>query len=150
MHGFQAAALAGTYIGLLPYVSHSFIGQWLNREKWTLEDFTVGADLDVALSVDTTERERQLSGDLEGEYFFNRSKLKDIPRRLVALEEGYDPGTVSRLENLGVGRGWSCLEVGAGAGSITRWLGRRVGAEGEIVAIDLDTSFLDVFDADNV
>jgi ubiquinone/menaquinone biosynthesis C-methylase UbiE len=91
-----------------------------------------------------------LSSDLEGEYFFNRSKLKEIPRRLVALEEGYDPGTVSRLENLGVGRGWSCLEVGAGAGSITRWLGRRVGTEGEVVAIDLDTSFLDVSDADNV
>jgi hypothetical protein len=48
-----------------------------------------------------------LSGVLEGEYFFNGSKVKDIPRRLVALEEGYDPGTVSRLENLGVGRGWS-------------------------------------------
>jgi SAM-dependent methyltransferase len=92
----------------------------------------------------------QLSVDLEGEYFFNRSKLKDIPRRLVALEEGYDPGTVSRLESLGVGPGWSCLEVGAGAGSITRWLGRRVGTEGEVVAVDLDTSFLDVFDADNV
>jgi SAM-dependent methyltransferase len=102
------------------------------------------------LSVDTTERESQLSGDLEGEYFFNRSKLKDIPRRLVALEEGYDPGTVSRLEKLGVGSGWRCLEVGAGAGSITRWLGRRVGTEGEVVATDLDTSFLDVFDADNV
>ena len=91
-----------------------------------------------------------MSGVLEGEYFFNESKLKDIPRRLVALEEGCDPGTVSRLENLGVGRGWSCLEVGAGAGSITRWLGRRVGTEGEVVAIDLDTSFLDVSDADNV
>jgi SAM-dependent methyltransferase len=91
-----------------------------------------------------------LSGDLEGEYFFNRSKLKDIPRRLVALEEGYDPGTVSRLEDLGVDRGWSCLEVGAGAGSITRWLGHRVGTGGEVVAADLDTSFLDVFDTDNV
>ena len=91
-----------------------------------------------------------MSGDLAGEYFFNRSKLKDIPRRLVALEEGYDPSTVSRLEDLGVGRGWSCLEIGAGAGSITRWLSRRVGTGGEVVAADLDTSFLDVFDAGNV
>ena len=100
--------------------------------------------------ISKTGRQSQLSGDLQGEYFFNRSKLKDIPRRLVALEEAYDPGTVGRLENLGVGRGWSCLEVGAGAGSIARWLGRRVGAEGEVVATDLDTSFLDVIDADNV
>jgi 2-polyprenyl-3-methyl-5-hydroxy-6-metoxy-1,4-benzoquinol methylase len=92
----------------------------------------------------------QLSSEFEGEYFFNRSKLKEIPRRLIAREEGYDPGTVSRLDNLGVDRGWRCLEVGAAAGSITRWLSRRVGPEGEVVAADLDTSFLDVFDADNV
>ena len=92
----------------------------------------------------------QLSGDLEGEYFFNRSKLTEIPRRLGALEEGYEPGTVSRLKTLGVGRGWSCLEAGAGAGSITRWLSRRVGPEGGVMAIDLDTSFLDVSDADNI
>ena len=91
-----------------------------------------------------------MTSDLDGEYFFNGSELKEIPRRLAALEEGYDPGTVSRLENLGVGRGWSCLEVGAGAGPITRWLGRRVGSGGEVVATDLDTSFLDVSDADNV
>jgi SAM-dependent methyltransferase len=91
-----------------------------------------------------------VSEALKGEYFFNGASRKDIPRRLTALEEGYDPGTVSRLENLGVGRGWTCLEVGAGAGSITRWLSRRVGVEGRVVAVDLDTSFLDVSDADNV
>ena len=94
------------------------------------------------MSVGTTEMESQLSADLEGKYFFNRSALKDIPRRLVALEEGYDPATVARLENLGVGRGWSCLEVGAGAGSITRWLSRRVGTGGQVMAADLDKSFL--------
>ena len=101
-------------------------------------------------SGDTTERKCQLSGPTKGEYFFNGNGLKEIPRRLVALEEGYDPGTVSRLENLGVSRGWTCLEVGAGAGSIARWLSRRVGIEGHVVAADLETSFLDLLDADNV
>ncbi|WP_238164624.1 class I SAM-dependent methyltransferase [Kribbella pittospori] len=91
-----------------------------------------------------------MSGVLEGEYFFNGGNLKEIPRRLVALEEGYDPGTVSRLEGLGVSQGWGCLEVGAGAGSITRWLSRRVGTNGEVLAVDLDTSYLDVSGADNV
>jgi SAM-dependent methyltransferase len=91
-----------------------------------------------------------MSGTLEGEYFFNGSKLKEIPRRLLALEQGYDAGTESRLENLGVSRGWTCLEAGAGAGSTTRWLSRRVGSEGHVVATDLDTSLLDTSDADNV
>ena len=91
-----------------------------------------------------------MSDTLKGEYFFNGANQKDIPRRLTALEEGYDPGTVSRLESLGVGHGWTCLEVGAGAGSITRWLSDRVGKKGRVVAADLDTSFLDVSDARNV
>ena len=91
-----------------------------------------------------------MANAVSGEYFFNGRSVKDIPRRLVALEEGYDPGTVSRMEALGVGSGWSCLEVGAGAGSITRWLSRRVGTDGGVLAVDLDTSFLDVSGADNV
>ena len=38
--------------------------------------------------------------------------------------------------------GWHCLEVGAGAGSIARWLCSRVGPDGRVLAIDLDTRFL--------
>jgi SAM-dependent methyltransferase len=91
-----------------------------------------------------------LSSKPKGDYFFNGNGLEELPRRLVALEEGYDPGTVRRLEALGVSRGWACLEVGAGAGSITRWLSHRVGMEGHVVAADLDPSPLDVLDADNV
>lgn len=91
-----------------------------------------------------------MSGTLEGGYFFNGGSLKEIPRRLVALEEAYDPGTVNRFEGLGVGQGWKCLEVGAGAGSMTRWLSRRVGKDGGVLAVDLDTAFLDVSAADNV
>ena len=75
-----------------------------------------------------------MSDTLEGEYFFNGSGFKDIPRRLVALVEGYGPATVTRLEAIGVGLGWRCLEVGAGAGSITRWLSRRVGIRGHVPA----------------
>jgi hypothetical protein len=35
-----------------------------------------------------------------------------------ALPLLYDPGTIRHLEQLGVGLGWRCLEVGAGGGSI--------------------------------
>jgi SAM-dependent methyltransferase len=67
-------------------------------------------------------------------------------RRLQLLEAGYDPGTVRRLSRLEVGPGWRCLEVGGGAGSITRWLASRVGPEGRVVAVDLETRFLDEID----
>src|SRR4051794_36304435 len=63
-------------------------------------------------------------------------------QRLALLESWHDPGTIHYLEMLGVGRGWHCLEVGGGGGSITEWLCRRVGAGGQVVATDLDTRFL--------
>ncbi len=63
-------------------------------------------------------------------------------RRLELLEARYDPLTIRRLEALGVAAGWSCLEVGAGAGSVARWLAGRVGPAGRVVATDLDPRFL--------
>jgi 2-polyprenyl-3-methyl-5-hydroxy-6-metoxy-1,4-benzoquinol methylase len=62
--------------------------------------------------------------------------------RLRALERIYDPASTRRLDALGVGPGWRCLEVGAGGGSITRWLCSKVGATGRVMAVDLDTRFV--------
>src|SRR5438552_13919852 len=50
---------------------------------------------------------------------------------------------MSRLTQLGVRRGWRCLDVGAGGGSIAPWLRDRVGPEGKVVAVDLDARFFD-------
>jgi SAM-dependent methyltransferase len=63
-------------------------------------------------------------------------------RRLRAVERIYDPASTRRLETLGVGPGWRCLEVGAGGGSITRWLCSKVGPTGRVLAVDLDTRFI--------
>ncbi|MEM8995171.1 MAG: class I SAM-dependent methyltransferase [Acidobacteriota bacterium] len=62
--------------------------------------------------------------------------------RLRKIEAHEDASTVRHLEALGVGPGWRCLEVGAGAGSIARWLRDRVGPRGRVVATDIDTRFL--------
>ena len=62
--------------------------------------------------------------------------------RLAALAEALDPGTVRHLDSIGVGRGWRCLEVGAGGGSIAAWLSERVAGDGAVVATDLDTTVL--------
>lgn len=66
--------------------------------------------------------------------------------RLKILGALSDPFTIRHLEALGVRSGWRCAEVGAGAGSIARWLAERVGDTGQIVATDLDTRFLDDLD----
>jgi SAM-dependent methyltransferase len=71
-------------------------------------------------------------------------------RRLRLLERVYDPGSTRRLDALGVGAGWRCLEVGAGGGSITRWLCSRVGPTGRVLAVDLDTRFVDDIHAPNL
>ena len=63
--------------------------------------------------------------------------------RLTALEQALDPGTIHHLEALGVGPGWRCWEVGAGAGSIAAWLCQRVGDEGHVMATDLEMTFLE-------
>jgi SAM-dependent methyltransferase len=65
----------------------------------------------------------------------------DDPRaRLAAAEDLLDDGTIRVLERLVVGAGWHCLEVGAGGGSIARWLAQR-GAD--VVASDIATDDLD-------
>lgn len=72
------------------------------------------------------------------------------PRRLELLESLRDPASIRRLEHAGVAAGWRCLEVGAGRGSIARWLASRVGPTGSVLAIDLETDLLDDLQEPNV
>jgi SAM-dependent methyltransferase len=62
--------------------------------------------------------------------------------RLRRIERIFDAASQRLLEAAELSRGACCLEVGAGAGSIASWLAERVGEEGEVVAVDLDASFL--------
>jgi len=64
----------------------------------------------------------------------------DERARLAAMEDLWDPGTKRVIEALAVGRDWRCLEVGAGRGSIARWLAAHVGA---VLATDISTRHLD-------
>ncbi|MEW6474281.1 MAG: methyltransferase [Actinomycetota bacterium] len=70
--------------------------------------------------------------------------------RLGGLSRFYDPGTRRHLDSIGVGAGWNCLEVGAGAGSIACWLASRVGPTGRVVATDLDTGLLEQLSVSNL
>jgi SAM-dependent methyltransferase len=63
--------------------------------------------------------------------------------RLSGLEIALDPGTRSHMTRLGVGPGTRCLEIGAGGGSVAFWLAERVAPNGTVVAMDLETDFLE-------
>jgi 2-polyprenyl-3-methyl-5-hydroxy-6-metoxy-1,4-benzoquinol methylase len=82
-------------------------------------------------------------------YVFNQGWRREY-ERLVALEDLFDEATTRRLAAIGVGQGWQCLEVGAGAGGVARWLAKRVGPTGNVVATDVDTRFLRGHGKDNL
>jgi predicted O-methyltransferase YrrM len=61
---------------------------------------------------------------------------------LRSLEATFHENTAAILAARGVTAGWSCLEVGAGAGGVARWLADRIGPSGRVVATDRDIRFL--------
>lgn len=63
--------------------------------------------------------------------------------RLASLEGLWDPSSWRALRKIGIGAGSSCLDVGAGGGSVSRMLAELVGPEGRVVALDSDTGFLE-------
>jgi ubiquinone/menaquinone biosynthesis C-methylase UbiE len=78
----------------------------------------------------------------EQRYFTSNEKDEVELNRLILLENIFDPTTIRHLEMIRVSEGWHCLEVGAGAGSVARWLSARVGPTGKVVATDIDIRFL--------
>jgi ubiquinone/menaquinone biosynthesis C-methylase UbiE len=82
-------------------------------------------------------------------YAFENTRAVQL-NRLRALEAALDAQTTDHLESIGVGRGWRCLEVGAGGGSIADWLCDRVAPEGTVLATDLDTTVLDELSRPNL
>jgi len=75
------------------------------------------------------------------EYLFDDAG-KRPEMRFRDLSELHDDHTVRHLDQRGIQEGWSCLEVGGGAGSITSWLCARVGVAGHVLATDIEPQFL--------
>jgi SAM-dependent methyltransferase len=68
-------------------------------------------------------------------------------KRLAAMEALWDSGSQALLDDLGIGTGWKCLEVGAGGGSLVEWMVQR-GAV--VTAVDIDTRFIEHLASDAV
>lgn len=77
---------------------------------------------------------------------------KDTPEefdRLRLLEAWGDPDTHAVLRTVGLGRDWRCMEIGAGAGSVARWIADQC-TEGSTLALDFDTRYLGDTDRANL
>jgi len=75
-----------------------------------------------------------------------REEVED--ERLTLLEQIFDPASRRRRDL--VQPGWRCLEIGAGRGSMAVWLAQRVGQSGQVVATDIDVSYLKRLDVPNL
>jgi len=78
----------------------------------------------------------------EKDYIFDDTNEQNEITRLNVIEAVFDPPTKTRLNSTGLEKGWQCLEIGPGAGSIMNWLGERVGTEGQVTAVEINPRFL--------
>ena len=78
----------------------------------------------------------------EQRYFYSKEEDEVELNRLRLVEEIYDPITIRHLGTIGVSKGWNCLEIGAGAGSMALWLANHVGPTRKVVATDIDLRFV--------
>lgn len=63
--------------------------------------------------------------------------------RLLIQSEAMAPDSQRMLELIGVGNGWTCLDIGCGPGGITGLLSEQVGLGGQVVGLDMNPAFLD-------
>jgi SAM-dependent methyltransferase len=70
--------------------------------------------------------------------------------RLDSMSALYDAPTLALCDRLGLQAGWRCLDVGAGTGSLATLLAERVGPQGSVVALDVDTRFLEPIASDRL
>ncbi len=70
--------------------------------------------------------------------------------RFANLSTLYDEVTCRHLDRFGIGAGWRCLEIGAGGGSIARFMSERAWPTGAVVATDINTDWMAGSVPDNV
>jgi hypothetical protein len=71
-------------------------------------------------------RRRKTGIQFMAAYIFEENQADQELRRLRLIEQALDEDSFSRLRETGILPGWRCLELGAGVGSIARWLANVV------------------------
>ncbi len=77
----------------------------------------------------------------DNRYGVHEDEVEIERRRLGMLAEARDPRTRRILNSTGLSPGWRCWELGAGGGTVSAWLGRRVGPDGSVWSTDVDLQF---------
>jgi ubiquinone/menaquinone biosynthesis C-methylase UbiE len=86
----------------------------------------------------------------EHQYVLSQTANVAERERLDLLEQLEDARSQRYMTALGIQKGWRCLEVGAGHGSIARWLAAQVGPQGRVVATDINPRFLTEMQLPNI
>ena len=63
--------------------------------------------------------------------------------RFDALSALFNPSTFRHIQALGIRPGWRVWEVGAGGPTVPSWLAGQVGTVGEVLATDIDPSWIE-------
>jgi SAM-dependent methyltransferase len=84
------------------------------------------------------------------EHYVIPHSLAGEQARLRLMSGLLDPQSRRHLTSLGLAAGWSCLEFGAGNGTVSEWIAARVGPGGRVLCTDADTTFLDGLQASNL
>lgn len=79
--------------------------------------------------------------DTQTSYLFDTGSDQGA-QHMDHLAHLFDATTFGMLSPIALRPGQRCLEVGAGGGSVGRWLADRVGPAGEVLCTDIDTSRL--------
>jgi SAM-dependent methyltransferase len=106
------------------------------------------SSLDCSCTEEPANQHQAAVGDRR--YLLADSQEAVERERLNAIERTHDPASTAVFSALGVASGWRCLELGAGGGSLVRWLAAQVGPAGKVVATDINPRFLVDLDEPNV
>ena len=75
-------------------------------------------------------------------YLFDNASEREAGARMAALGAQHNDATFRYMEKCGITLGWNCLEIGAGDGSVARWMAAKVGPAGRVLATDIDLRFV--------
>jgi SAM-dependent methyltransferase len=89
------------------------------------------------------EQRRTLGSVASDRYGVEDDHVEIERRRLHELAALLDRRTFMVFDRIGVQPGWTCLEVGAGAGTVSRGLAERVGDDAQVWSVDIDLRFHD-------